>query len=492
MSILQKLLFGFILLAYLAAGGLYAGLTPRWQAPDEPAHYNYIRHLALKATFPELLPGCYDQNYLAELKSRHFPPELSIQPVCYEFHQPPLYYLLLTPIFVFSNGTLGVLRLLSVALGAGVISLAFLIAKTIFPNRLVIAYGTMIFVAFVPMHVAILSSINNDALAELILATVLYLLIRRLMLTPDPQLKQDLLLGFCLGLGLISKAVVYIAILLIAATLLLNAKTAYEKEKKVAWSRLFNHAVVIYGLAFVIAAPWYFRNIIIYGQADILGLKRHDDIVVGQLRTADLLADVGGLSYTTSFISTTYRSFWGQFGWMAVPMDGRTYFLLTLLCLIATAGLFIFLIKPSSSPLLLKQSQALKIMALTILLIVLGYSWYNITFVQFQGRYLFSGLIPLGIFFALGLDEALQRRWIWGLLGSLIIALLWLVIGSTLNGGLDKWGILIIGLVLALVSSRFVIDRYWPHATLWLQIGCYVALILLTLAGPFWFIIPYL
>ena len=47
-------LFIIILVVYLIAGGLYAFLTPAWQAPDEPAHYNYVRHLTTKSGFPEL------------------------------------------------------------------------------------------------------------------------------------------------------------------------------------------------------------------------------------------------------------------------------------------------------------------------------------------------------------------------------------------------------------------------------------------------------
>jgi len=37
---------GLILLAYLTIGTLYAVNIPAWQAPDEPAHYNYVRALA--------------------------------------------------------------------------------------------------------------------------------------------------------------------------------------------------------------------------------------------------------------------------------------------------------------------------------------------------------------------------------------------------------------------------------------------------------------
>ncbi len=67
-------LFYIILTVYLLAGVLFATLTPHWQAPDEPAHYNYVRYLAAQSGFPELTSRCYDQAYLEQLKSRYFPP----------------------------------------------------------------------------------------------------------------------------------------------------------------------------------------------------------------------------------------------------------------------------------------------------------------------------------------------------------------------------------------------------------------------------------
>src|SRR5690349_7535768 len=83
-----------ILLAYLIIGTLYALQTPRWQVPDEPAHYNYIRQLVTQHAFPVLEPGDYNQAYLSELTSTGFPPEKPIDSLEYEDHQPPLYYLL--------------------------------------------------------------------------------------------------------------------------------------------------------------------------------------------------------------------------------------------------------------------------------------------------------------------------------------------------------------------------------------------------------------
>src|SRR5262245_37947777 len=108
----QTALFVALLLLYGAAGVLYATLTPPWQAPDEPAHYNYIRYLATHEGFPELVASCYNQPYLNELTSRRFPPDLSVEEICYEFHQPPLYYLLAAPVFRLTGGSLVALRLL--------------------------------------------------------------------------------------------------------------------------------------------------------------------------------------------------------------------------------------------------------------------------------------------------------------------------------------------------------------------------------------------
>ncbi|MEW5956301.1 MAG: DUF2142 domain-containing protein [Chloroflexota bacterium] len=490
-------MFGFrsaffivILLTYLGLGGLYAGLTPPWQAPDEPAHYNYVRYLATETGFPELVGSCYNQAYLDELKARRFPPDLTIDRVCYEFHQPPLYYLLARPVFTLTGGSLLALRLFSVALGAGVVVLAFFIGQTIMPGQPELALGAMALVALTPMHLAMLASVNNDALAELILAALLLLLSRRLVAGRTGSGRADLLLGGLLGLGLITKMTVYIAIPLAAVTLWWTARRR--------WPDLFRPAAIIFGLALSIALPWYMRNAALYGQFDLLGLGRHDAVVAGQLRTGDYLAEVGWVTYLSEFVTTTFHSFWGQFGWMAVPMDGRTYLFLTLLSLLALAGLMAFAHRILSSPPELGDNlrrghrRALGLMALTISLMALGYGWYNIAFVQFQGRYLFPALIPLGLFFSAGLSEIFSRRRAWWLAGGLLLALCWGVTAGIFSHTLDKWAVLFIGAACGLAAGRAWLARRWLLPPAWLLAACYGGLGLLALLSPFWFVIPYL
>ena len=159
-----------ILIVYAALGTLFAVKTPRWQNPDEPAHYNYIAHIAAERRLPVLRMGDYDEEYLARLKAEKFPPDLSIEAVRYESHQPPLYYLLAVPVYWLGQGELLALRLFGVVLGGGVVLLVLLCAREVVPGSPHIALGAAAFAAFLPMHAALMASVNNDALAELLIA----------------------------------------------------------------------------------------------------------------------------------------------------------------------------------------------------------------------------------------------------------------------------------------------------------------------------------
>jgi hypothetical protein len=59
---------------------------------------------------------------------------------------------------------------------------------------------------------------------------------------------------------------------------------------------------------------------------------------------------------------------------------------------------------------------------------VLGFAWYNLQFVQHQGRYLYPGLIPIATGFSLGWHFIVSRkeriqRWLWLALVLAFIAL---------------------------------------------------------------------
>src|SRR5512139_1971244 len=163
----------FILIAYLALGTAYALQTPAWQAPDEPAHYNYIKFIARNRALPVLQMGDYDQAYNEEFtRTPQNIASLSIEPLRYENYAPPLYYLLATPIFALTDGWITAIRLFSVVIGGGLVVVAYLIGVEAYPDQLLFALGGAAFVAFVPQHLAMMSAVNNDSLSELLIALV--------------------------------------------------------------------------------------------------------------------------------------------------------------------------------------------------------------------------------------------------------------------------------------------------------------------------------
>ncbi|MCX7838967.1 MAG: hypothetical protein N2559_05865 [Anaerolineae bacterium] len=173
-----------ILTLYLILATLYAIFTPKWQAPDEPAHFNYIRAIAETGTLPVLQFGDYDHAYLEQIKAAKFPATMSIDPIRYESYQPPLYYLAATPIYLAARGagldaTVLALRLFSVVLGVLVLLVAFRIVRAIFPDDDLLPLATVGLMATVPQHLAVSASISNDLAAELVLILILWLAVRR-------------------------------------------------------------------------------------------------------------------------------------------------------------------------------------------------------------------------------------------------------------------------------------------------------------------------
>jgi 4-amino-4-deoxy-L-arabinose transferase-like glycosyltransferase len=330
---------------------------------------------------------------------------MSVESLSYEDWQPPLYYAILVPFFLVSDGSLFMLRLVSVLIGAGVIAAAYGVAIAVWPKKLWTALTAVTFLAFLPQHVAILASVNNDSLAELWIAVILLLL---LTLPQNPSLSRSVLLGIILGLGLLTKATVYIMAPVIAFALLWR----YWRR----WSQMLRVAAHIFVPALLIALPWWLRNTAIYGGLDVLGTAAHDAVVVGQTRTAEWV-DTYGLDGTLGRMAeTTFQSFWGQFGWMGVPMPGWVYRLLLLFSVVVGAGLVWLTIERRARPRTDREASRLPILVLgmTLLLTLVLYAGYNFTFVQHQGRYLFPGLIPIALGVAAGLGtwaDPLIDRW---------------------------------------------------------------------------------
>jgi hypothetical protein len=460
-------------------GTLYAVLTPRWQAPDEPAHYNYVRSLVEGEGLPVMAPGDYDQDYLGRLTSEGFPPDLPVDSLEYEDHQPPLAYLLLTPVYVLSGGSLTALRLACHLIGGvGVVAVA-LILWEFDPSRPGLAWLGAGLVAFIPQFVAMMASVNNDALTLTGLWIWLWLGLRYLRGKVSPWV-----LGGLAGALLLIKTTAYgvlpLALLLIALR---------ARRGGMPWRWTVRQVAAFSIVALALGGLWWGRNILVYGWPDVLGLLQHDEVVVGQPRTADWITVYGLLTFLSAALRTTFQSFWGQFGWMGVVLDVRIYQGLLIFSALAVFGAVWRLIEALRSGLEARQRDALLILGAAGGLTVLMYVGYNLTYVQHQGRYLFPALPIVALASAHGWRRLTEKRLAVGTaIGLLLIAV---VVGGVglLAGDVPMWSTLILAAFSAALLTIGMLPELWHRLA---GAGLLAGFVALDLWSLFGFIIPIL
>ncbi|MHB8621388.1 MAG: DUF2142 domain-containing protein [Chloroflexota bacterium] len=416
-------LLGLILVAYTVLALAYAHFTPAWQSPDEPAHYNYVKYLADRGQLPVLRPGDYPAA-LVPIGPRKRPVDIS--PFRYESHQPPLFYALGALIYKL-GGRLMALRTLSIAFGAGVVALAYRCARRVAPDSPWIWIGATAFVAFIPMHLFIAASVDNDSLAELVLSGVLLLYLS--IAGGWTSRWRWPLLGLLLGLAVLAKETIWIP----AAALGLASVVATRKRRGVVGS-----AGIVALVALAVSGWWFVRNGLIYGWNDPFALRRQATVAAGQIR-----ATSHGLGFFSRFARVSFNSFWDQFGWMSIPAAPATYLklealsgliVLGLLVLVARSGRDVAwgLVPHSSAPPRLERGGWTLVAGLGICWagVLAGDVIYNWTFLQPQGRYLFPALIPVSIAASAGV-AALFPRWLKpGAMALLGLGLLWLSVYS--------------------------------------------------------------
>ena len=401
----ERALLGFILCASTALGTHFAIHTPLWQAPDEPAHFNYVAQLADGVPgHPRIAPGDYPAERLERLKAEGFPAGADIAGIEYEDHQPPAYYYAASLPYRFGGpdiaGRARLIRISGAILGLVTIALAWAIARAAWPHEdRAIALATAAGVAFLPMHAAIVAAINNDVLADIAMAAVLLVAVRRV----NGGLANGRFIvfgGAALGLALLTKLTVYPA----ATILVLAEISGGARGGRALTIGALRPVIGALLLGAAVAAPWFIRNAMVYGATDPFGLRAHDLVVIGQPTTAEWIAEHGVAALLRRASVFTFESFWGVFGWMGLFLDQRIYAVLA----VFTAGAALGFAGYAGGAIRRgrRGRRVLAVLAWTIAASVLGFVWYNLRFVQHQGRYLFPALIPFTAFGALGV------RWI--------------------------------------------------------------------------------
>ncbi len=296
-------------------GGLLIGLgTPPWEANDEPDHLRNVESL--------IAGEMYRVGSTGGLES----------------HQPPLYYLLLAgwqkglgipehgtkPSYIVEGGPqLGLwehstsqdgsdqrfvssMRLTGLILGMGVIVLTFATARLLSTSKWTPLVAAAI-VAGIPKFVFLSAVVNNDNLANLLTAAVVYVSVRALTRAEVPTSRSAVwtcsALGLLVGLSLITK--------LTAVAIILPAALAAGVIARRAHS-LGRCAAVFSSLILIPSLPWIWFTYREYDDpfAGRVSGEYFDRVIPGLMRKhVDLEV------FTVELPTGLWKTFWYSSGW---------------------------------------------------------------------------------------------------------------------------------------------------------------------------------
>ncbi|TEU13114.1 MAG: DUF2142 domain-containing protein [Anaerolineales bacterium] len=407
----------------LIRGVLYSAVTPPWQAPDEPGHFQYVAFLVRYHRLPtrqdiaaeewlqtQVYVSMQESGFWARRAHTLAPPALGKKYRAAVGH-PPLYYLLGALLLVpFSRCDLviqlHVLRLGSVLLGTLTVLVAYLTAQALFPEDASWQLAIPAFIAFLPMHAFITSSVNNDSLAELLVSLVIYSLLR--ILKDGLSWQRAMSIVCLLASSLLTKRTTTFAIPLATFTILLYCLRA--KPLKSALKGETSHPSLL----------WVRQRCVwlLIVSAIGLGLWTLTLNSPFSIRYLHLLLEPqryapAALRAYALFFLLTFASFWANFGWLNVPLDLGWYTALAVFSLLALCGLGFFAVRVVRGTETLEtwQRRALLMLLLAVVLIFAQTSGLMIVQgIPQQGRYLFPALIPLAVFFTVGLREWVPTR----------------------------------------------------------------------------------
>lgn len=422
-----------ILACYLALSLVYLALVPVGEAPDEPAHFLYARHLADTGSPPPAVGPQRDSFWKSGYVTSN-----------YEWHQPPLYYTLgglllragrglglsqpytafppispdfpgpARPLFVpvpLAFSEVHLLRLFSTLLGALSLWATAALARRLFPGESGLPDLAAGFLAFLPQFTFLHAYVNNDAPAIAAAGLGLLALIRAATGDPPTARRDWLWAGGAVALAL---AVKMTAWYLLPLGLLLLAIQSLAAPRS--FAATFGHGLHFAGVA---ALGLLFSRLL---WSDFFVRLFHSPHA-GGIKSSYL-----SLEHFGAILPMTHASFWGMFGWVNMPLADPLLWLLDGLLLLGLAGALVWYGRRRRT-LTSGQKIGLLLLCAGMGAVIAGFVYFNLAVVQPQGRLLFTALPALAVIFALG-----WRHWLghWGSAG--VVVLLGLLLAVNLAG----------------------------------------------------------
>ncbi len=416
-----------LLTLYLAKQVIYVVAFPPFTGHDEVAHYAYLRTVATEGRVPVLLEDqlpndlyryCrYTLDWNPCVPSN--PAALSNPPrglpgrpqgMQYAANHPPLYYILMTPIYWATQGASlaaqqYVLRTAAIPFGIATVLLAYLLARALFPADRFLSFTVPAFVALQPQISYEAAMVNNDIVSIALYSWVLYLLVVGLRDRFPP--KTCVLIGFALGLALLTKGTSLTALPIVGLTVI--AGTGWKDLRGWATRGLLIAAPLV-----VLVSPWYAYLYRTYGN-----LTGFDQIAKLQRWNRPQGGFIAQL-FDRGFAFDRFHETWGQFGWRQIPLSTPMLWAIGLPLAFAFGGLVQYAFSAArrgdlteDDPVLRParwQALALLMLAGTCLVAYLAVVQFGTRFVLTQARYYFPAINAAALLLLLGLRTLIPVR----------------------------------------------------------------------------------
>lgn len=437
-----KIITVILFIAFMR-GWIYSSITPIWQAPDEPFHYEYIQEIG--RSYERKLPS-HDRpstqteiiHSMAKWDFWRYQNQATPTPLPWGFadipffstiqflDRAPLYYYTFFPVFKLTasrhiEGRVYAIRLFNVIFGIVTIFFSYLIAREIFPDNDLLLIGTPVFITFLPMFSYISGSINSDNLLNLFFSIFIYLSIRILKLGLSAKKFTGLLLIIILSFMVKRSAVIEIPAVVMLIILLFSRKEMNSQIRK----KWFKYS----GIIFLVFS---FLSFLIWRSTEIKAKVRsalnvHLTLLELKTKMLEFLNPSTAYYRTLWNFKTMFRSFWAHFGWMNIPLEWVDYYPAFFICLISLIGLIIFIAKVYPDNELLEgwQKQSLIFISFVVFCVV-GVAFFRSTvyeFVPLQGRYLFPAISAISLLFILGWQSFVSSKYNGVFLSLLILFL---------------------------------------------------------------------
>ncbi len=405
-SALRAMPFQWLLpLAFFSVGLLYLYGTPHFEASDSDEHVGVIKWIAETGMLP-VQSAQHDHLHAQEAS------------------QPPLYYLLMAPVwsamdtsdfddfFQFNplvymgdperlgNRSLAfyrqpyppdirgaslalyVIRLLTLGLATLSVAAMFQSARTALPGRPGFAVLATALTAFNPMFLFISVSVSNDVLVTTFASLACWLALLTLRLGFDSR--RSVILGILIGLAALSKLS---GLALAPVVALAGAWLLWRTGDRRGFVILIG-AITLAPL--LLTGWWFLRNLALYGE--LFG-------------TATMLENFGGRNIPLARLlleefEGLRISYWGLFGSFSIFTHRIHYLLMDALSLLGFLGLLVFLAQHRRDRLMLSivgfLASYLALGGVTLI-------WWALQTTGSTGRLLFPYSIAIGILLALGI-----------------------------------------------------------------------------------------